>query len=187
MYIKFLCCLDWLKFILDNVGYISTIIVLLTAIIVLYKKIIINFKIFNRIGKGFINRKIAIYADITWGTEIKEVLTQTYFNYKNIYIFSNWKNYLINDATLLIINFNDFKKNLNTNSDENYIKNELDKFIQLRKGNAQIPIIIFAQTSQDIPRNIYNSLTEQINITVVNAKGRLVNDIVTYIITTSIK
>ena len=165
--------MEGLKTILDIIGYISTAIVVVSffwGLWAWFKGII---PALIGLGTGLAKRKIAIFAKGDNLTSMKSLLLDTkLFRKKNIIDIVT-----INDlgraesATLFLVFWHDWEENIGQ---------------LLSKKADGIPLIVYAPRELgDIPQDYMKQISERRNTTVTNFRGRLLNDIVISMITTS--
>lgn len=153
------------------VGGISTLL----AVVFLFSKIICSAvgisPLVFRIGKALWRRKIAIIGNEQAFSSLKGCISDSgIFHDKNIIhiLLDNLDK--IKEQSLLLVDWE-------TSGDQ------IDQIFQNRK-NHQTAVIIFAKAGS-IPPEKMSEVASKSNTVVVNAKGRLLNDILTSLITTS--
>lgn len=153
------------------VGALSTIVLILG---VLFKSICWFFKvtpIVFKFGISLLDRKIAVFTSQEGYNQLKNCLIDSkIFKEKNIiHIAINnidkSKNY-----TVFLVEWESFKDKIN------------DVF--LARKNDQVPVVIYANPGS-IPNEIMSDIANRPNTVVVNFKGRLLNDILTSLVTTT--
>lgn len=160
-----LTALDWL-------GYASTIIVIISFILGLIAWARGIFPAVIRLGNGFAKRKIAIFAKGDHLISLNSLLMDSkLFRKKNIIDISfDGDIGRAEDITLLLVYWDDWQ-------------NKIDEI--MRKKNDGAALIVYAPGSVSIPREKYDALNNERNVIVTNLRGRLLNDIVASLITTS--
>ncbi len=164
------------KFLLfmDILGYISTILVIFIIIagIIAWLKGIIP--VLFRLGLGLARRKIVVFAKNDNLISLKSMLSDSkLFNKKNIIDITKKDDFgKSENKTLFLVNYHDW--------DENDIKAILDK-----KIDGASLIVYAPQSLGFISKDIMTILNEERNVVVTNFRGRLLNDIVVSLITTS--
>lgn len=159
--------------ILDWVGRITTLLfiaALLWGFYAWFKGIL---PAIIRLGMGLAKRKIAIYAKGDNFSSLKDLLVDSkLFNEKNIIQISKEGDMAKGEqATLFLVYWPDWK-------------NTLEKILGYK--NDSVGFIVYAPQSEGfIPPNQMNTLNNHRNTIVTNFRGRLLNDIVVSLITTS--
>ncbi|MDQ3098281.1 MAG: hypothetical protein M3Q44_00860 [bacterium] len=157
---------------LNYLGYISTILVLITVVlaVVAWTKGIAPALL--RLGNGLAKRKIAIFAKSDTLSSLTSLLTDSGLILKeNITHIAKDDDFgRAQGSTLFLIYWPDWK----------------DKIIQIRdlKKDGEALVIYAPRSAGMIPENVMGELDKGRNVTVVNFRGRLLNDIVTAMITT---
>ncbi len=153
------------------IGGFSTLLVMLG---ILYRIACWSFCIVPvaiRFGIAIHKREVAIFADDKAFGDLEECLTNSkIFKKKNIVLIRDGSLEKAKTKTVFLVDWTSFGSNI-------------DKIFALRK-NEQTPIVIYAKPGS-IPQDQMNIIANQINVIVVNFKGRLLNDISTLLITTS--
>ena len=164
--------MDMILTILNYLGYISTVLVLITVVIA----VITWFKVITpaliRLGNGLAKRRIAIFAKSDTLSSLTSLLTDSgLILEKNITHITKEDDFgKSEDSTLFLVYWPDWK----------------DKIIKIRdiKRDGEALVIYAPRSAGMIPENIMGELDKGRNVTVVNFRGRLLNDIVTAMITT---
>lgn len=134
------------------------------------------FPLFLRLGFGRWTRKIAIVANDEKYTSLRDDLIDTgVFREKNIYQIKNDALAKIKDATLALIHYQSFSET------------EINSILANKKSNAgfifYFPELTYPTTV--IPPEMMKAINNQQLTTIVNMRGRLVNDVVTTLLSTS--
>ena len=159
--------------ILDYIGRFSTVLVILATLAAIYGWARGIIPAMLRLGYGLSKRKVAIFATGDNSSSLQALLVDSkIFIEKNIILISS-----INDigkaekATLYLIYWPDWKSELGE---------------VLRKKNDNTALIVYApQEFGFIPKEQMAALNNHRNVTVTNFRGRLLNDLVVSMITTS--
>lgn len=155
------------------VGALSTIVIISG---VLFKSICWFFKITPfvlRFGFALMNRKIAIFASQEVYAELKSCLVDSkIFKEKKIIHIPLNNIEKSKNETIFLVEWELFKDKIN------------DVF--LARKNDQVPVVIYAKPGS-IPNEIMSNIANRPNTVVVNFRGRLLNDILTSLITTTYK
>ena len=124
-----------------------------------------------RLGKSLHNRKIALYAESS-GQSLKSMLTDSkLFKEKNIHIISNEEISKGSDYTMMIVYYPDFKESI--------------KEIINQKKDEDSLIVYAPQSNGRIENDVLDAINKERNSIIVNMRGRLLNDVLTAMITTN--
>lgn len=124
-----------------------------------------------RLGYALWQREIAIFGDEKSLNELTELLVDSkIFKKKNIIQIRENNISKAKNRTLFLIDWNS-------------MKDKLDEILGIEK-NHQVAVLIYAPTER-IPDDIIKRVANKPNTIVVNFKGRLLNDILNSMITTS--
>lgn len=159
--------------ILNVLGYISTIIVIITAIVATVLCLRGFVPVLVRLGNGLWKRKIAIFAKGDSLIGLENLLHDSkLFNRTNIHKISSDSDFGIAEkASLFLVYWPDWKDDM-----ENILRHKADS----------TALIVYApQEHGPIPGPVMHMLEKQRNVVVNNFRGRLLNDIVVSMITTS--
>ena len=166
--------MEIIKTILDLSGYISTVIVLVgtvAGIIVWLRGI---FPALYRLGNGFAKRKIAIFAKGDNVVSLKSLLTDSkLFRQKNIFGITCKEDIgKAEEASIYLVNWHDWA-------------NDISEI--LNKKPDKCAMVVYAPYDKKrIPDEQMKNLDGKRHTAVTNFRGRLLNDIVTAMITTSL-
>ncbi|HET8962881.1 MAG TPA: hypothetical protein VFM99_03235 [Chitinophagales bacterium] len=150
---------------------ISTSLIVFGAVALVYGTVRGFLPVLWRLGKSLNNRKIALYAE-TSALSLKTMLTDSkLFKEKNIHIVSNDEISKGGDYTMMIVNYPEFKDSM--------------KQIIGQKKDEDSLIVYAPQDSGRIDDEILNAINKQRNSIIVNMRGRLLNDVLTAMITTN--
>ncbi|MFH1543172.1 MAG: hypothetical protein ABIE03_01405 [Patescibacteria group bacterium] len=159
--------------ILDFVGYICTIIVVVGVVV----GFIIWFRGISpalyRLGNGLAKRKIAIFAKGDNAGSLKSLLTDSkLFRQKNVFEITNRENIgKAEEASVYLVYWHDWA-------------NDISEIISQKPDKCAM--VIYAPYDKGkIPDEQMKNLDVKRNTSVTNLRGRLLNDIVTMMITTS--
>ncbi len=158
---------------LNIVGYISSILVLAGIVVgfILWSRGILPAMI--RLGNGLSKRKIALFAKSDHFTSLKDLLLDsTLFNEKNIFAITQEDDIgKAEQASIYLVYWDDwgsaYQKILNKKTDS-------------------CALIIYARPAS-IPHDIMEEIELHRNTIVNNFRGRLLNDVVSTMITTAYK
>lgn len=124
-----------------------------------------------RLGKSLNNRKIALYAEGS-ATSLKTMLIDSkLFKEKNIHIISNEEISKGGDYTMMIVNYPEFSDSLHR--------------ILLQKKDEDSLIVYAPKSGGNIDNETMKTLSQERNSIIVNMRGRLLNDVLTAMITTN--
>lgn len=164
--------MDTILTILNYLGYFSTILVLITIFLAIIAWVKGIFPAIIRLGNGLSKRKIAIFAKSDNLPSLTSLLIDSgLFLEKNITKISKEEDFgKSEDSTLFLIYWPDWK----------------DKILEIasRKKDNEALVIYSPKSAEQIPENITAELDKGRNVTLVNFRGRLINDMVIAMITT---
>ena len=124
-----------------------------------------------RLGIGLLKRKVAIFGDDAAYRDLADCLIDSkIFKSKTIVHIRSNNLDKAKDKTIFLVDWSSFGS-------------EITKVFSARK-NDQIAVVIYAKPGS-IPQNEMNDIANRANTVVVNFRGRLLNDILTSLITTS--
>lgn len=164
----FISLLDW-------VGRITSLIFLLTLILGVYAWAKGILPALIRLGNGLSKRKIAIFARGDHLESLKYLLTDSkLFSEKNIINISSDGDFgRAEQATLFLVFWHDWQ-------------DKITEILQAKKDNTAV--VVYAPSDQGpIPPNKWTELNSKRNITIANMRGRLLNDVITSLISTTYK
>jgi len=157
---------------LNYLGYISTVVVLITVILAVITWIRGIAPAIIRLGNGLAKRKIAIFAKSDTLSSLTSLLIDSgLFLEKNITIITKEDDFgKSEESTLFLVYWPDWK----------------DKIIKIanRKKDSEALVIYSPKSAGPIPEDVIAELDKGRNVALVNFRGRLLNDIVTAMITT---
>ena|SRR5260221_10053248 len=159
--------------ILDWVGRVTAVIFLLTLALGIYAWLKGILPALIRLGNGFSKRKIAIFAKGDNLISLKSLLLDSeLFDKKNIIdITSNSDFGRAERATLFLIFWHDWQ-------------DKIDGILNAKKDTTAL-VIYASQDLGFIPQDKMKELNSKRNVIVTNFRGRLLNDIVISLMTTS--
>ncbi|HWY78801.1 MAG TPA: hypothetical protein VNW29_00420 [Candidatus Sulfotelmatobacter sp.] len=159
--------------ILDWIGRITTVILLITIILAVYGWFKGILPALLRLGNGFSKRKIAIFAKGDNLHSLKSLLLDSkLFNKKNIIDISSQSDFgRADQATLYLVFWHDWKDNI-------------DEILNSKKDGTAL-VVYAPQDLGFIPAEKMKDLNSKRNVVVTNFRGRLLNDIVVCLMTTS--
>lgn len=153
-----------LKWLFIAVGGFTTIMLLIGAV----RGII---PVLWRLGKSLYNRRIALYAENEATTLKLTLIDSKLFKNKNIDVIGKKELSKGRDHSMMIVYYPEFKDCI------------LDIISLKNDGDA---LIVYAPNSEGrIENEILNAINAQRNSIIVNLRGRLLNDILTSMITTN--
>lgn len=163
--------METIKIIFDWLGYISTVVVLISSayIFILWVRGIAP--VLVRLGNGLSRRKIAIFASGDNLRSLEDLLHDCrLFDKANLIgIGTEGDIGKCEEATIFLVNWSDWHEQI-----ESILR-------QKRDGTA---LVVYASPGS-IPNDTMARLGNERNVAVCNFRGRLLNDLVTSMITTS--
>lgn len=160
-----------MKEFLEVVGYITTIIVLLQLIWGLFSWFQGTLPALIRLGKGLSHRGIVVFSKTNSQSLKSLLLDSKIFKNKNIELITSSKD--LGKAE----NYNGFL------IDWEEWKDEIPNIVAKKKDSGFM--VIYAPPGTRIPNDIMTLLDSHRNVSVCNFRGRLLNDITSFLITTS--
>lgn len=158
--------------ILDIIGYGTTCIVVVAFLAGIYKWVTGISPALWRLGKGLASRKIAVVAESDGFTSLKNLLIDSnLFKERNIIQVTGKELKKAANYTLLLAHWGS-------------ISSHLDSILSDKRDETAL-LIYAPQEEGLIPREELGKINQHRNVIVVNFRGRLLNDIVTSLITTS--
>lgn len=156
----------------EIVGYVSTIIVIISTLLTVGLWVRGIFPVLLRLGNGLSMRKIAVFAKGENLSSLKSLLLDSkLFSQQNVIGIGSKADFgRADDASVYLISWSDWSDEVSS-----IISKKPDRY----------PAIIYSQKSKEIPQDMMIKLGDTRNISVTNFRGRLLNDIVTAMITTS--
>ncbi len=161
--------------ILDFVGWVTAVLFLLTLALGIYTWFRGILPALIRLGNGLAKRKIAIFAKGDHFISLKDLLVDSkLFKAKNIIQVSSKNDFgRAEQSTLYLIYWPDWQ-------------NDLNDILNIKK-DAHALIVYAPQELGSIPAVQMSALSRHSYVTTTNFRGRLLNDIVVSMITTSYK
>ena len=153
------------------VGGISTLIAVLAFVYSMYIIFAGLIPVWIRLGKGLSNKKIAVYADSEFDNLKDLLLDSGLFKQKNIERISASSLKKGERHTMMLVNYIEFSTKIS----------EILKY----KKDSDALIIYAPQKDGRIDQHLMDEINENRNSIVVNFRGRLLNDIIVSMITTS--
>lgn len=152
------------------VGGISTVSAIIGIIVIVYNIVRGVLPVWIRLGKGLSNKKIAIYAESEFET-FKDLLVDSgLFKEKNIERVTNSSLSKGEKHTMMLVHYNEFE-------------DKIDEVLNYKKDSDAL--IVYVSNGVRAPQSIIDNINNHRNSILVTFKGRLLNDIVTSIITTA--
>lgn len=160
-----------LKEIFDWLGYISTGIVLISAAYaaMLWARGI--FPVLIRLGNGLSKRKIAVFAKQDTLRSLEQLLHSCkLFGRSNVIAIATEGEMKSSEkASIFLVSWADWSE-------------RIEEILRLKKDD--VALVVFAAPGS-IPQDVMAKLGNERNVAVCNFRGRLLNDLVTSMITTS--
>ncbi|MEK7078681.1 MAG: hypothetical protein AAB929_01300 [Patescibacteria group bacterium] len=165
--------METLIVILDRIGRISTVVVIIGVILVVISWLRGISPALWRLGNGLAQRKIAIFAKSDNLSSLKSLLTDSkLFIEENIIPITNTNDVDKSEkATLFLVYWPDWKDDID--------------IIFTKKFDGVALIVYAPQELGIISGDSVKKLNEKRNVVLTNFRGRLLNDIVVSMITTS--
>ena len=161
-----------LKMILDVIGYVATLIVIFATIRGFYRWAVGISPALSRLGKGLANRQIAIFANGDDFNSLKSLLLDSkLFKEKNVIQITVGEIRKSENISLFLMHWKSFKSHL-------------DSILTCKKDSTAL-IVYAPQEEGFLSPDEIKKINQHRNVIVVNMRGRLLNDIVTSLITTS--
>jgi hypothetical protein len=151
------------------VGGIATLFSIISIVYIVFLVMKGVLPVWYRLGLGLSKREIAIFAENEYSSLNKMLLDSRIFN-SSIQIHKNDIK-SAEDKTIFLVHWNDYK-------------DVLSEILTIKKDST--PLIVYApQNGGRIDDESMNMINSNRNSFVVNFRGRLLNDILTSLITTS--
>lgn len=151
------------------IGGLSTVAALISLLYGLYIILSGVVPVWIRLGRGLANKKIAIYAEIEFQDFRDLLLDSGLFKSKNIERITSASLKKGERHTMMLVNYEEFK----------------DQIIEILKYKRDSDSLIIYAPQSRIDLDVMNEINRNRNSIVVNFKGRLLNDILTSMITTT--
>lgn len=153
------------------VGGISTVLMIITFLYTAWLVITGVFPVWYRLGLGLSRRRIAIFAGTEYEPLKTMLINSKIFQAANIVQVhtSNLKS--AENETLFLVHWKDYQEHI-------------DKILAVKKDSAAL-IVYAPQNEGRIDQETLDKINANSNSIVVNLRGRLLNDILTSLITTS--
>ncbi len=164
--------LDSIKQFLDYIGYGATIIVVVSTIITIYRWATGISLALLRLGKGLASRKIAIFASGDDYNSLKAMLIDSgLFQESNVCQIAKQDCKKAEGYSLFLVHWKS-------------AKDHFDDILNVKK-DATALIVYAPQDEGFLEKSDTTKLNQHRNAILVNMRGRLLNDIVSSLITTS--
>ena len=166
-------CLTNILVFLEKLGIVQTIIWLAVLGFGVWGTISGIFPVLIRLGRGLSKRQIAIFAKGDKLQSLRDlILDSKLFKSKNIKEITSVSDLGRSEgATIFLIFWDDWK-------------NDIDKILNYKTDSTAL--IVYAPVNlEGIPNNLMCQIGEQRYVTVTRFRGRLLNDIIVSMITTS--
>ena len=161
-----------IKNFLDVISYGTTGILVIAILIGIYQWFVGITPALLRLGKGLAGREIAVFAEGDDFTSIKSLLIDSkLFNKKNIIHITKTEIRKAEKYSLFLAQWES-------------ISSHLDNILSLKKDGTAL-LIYAPQEEGFISKEDMVKINQHRNVIVANLRGRLLNDIVTTLITTS--
>ncbi|MBJ2126305.1 hypothetical protein [Flavobacterium sp. IB48] len=123
-----------------------------------------------RLGKGLSNKKIAVYAESEFDDFKNLLIDSGLFKEKNIEKITKSSLSKGETHTMMLVNFNEFA-------------DRIEDILRFKKDSDAL--IVYVSNGVRVPQNTMDGINNHRNSIVVTFRGRLLNDIVTSLITTA--
>lgn len=158
--------------VLDIAGYGTTVIVVIGCFVGIYKWAVGISPALWRLGNGLAHRRIAVFADSDCFNSLKNLLIDSkLFSEKNVVQITQNELRKAERYSLFLAHWKSIAFNL-------------DAILHEKKDGTAL-LIYAPQEEGFIPKEDIAKINKHRNVIVVNFRGRLLNDIVTSLITTS--
>ncbi len=155
-------------------GGISTVLIITGFLYTIYLYSVGILPVLKRLGMGLAKREIAIFADTDNFSSLKNLLIDSkIFKKKNISHIDKDSLKKAENITLMLMHWKSFG-------------DKIDKILDIKKDTDALIIYIPYEDGQ-IDKPNMKKINEHRNTIVVNLRGRLLNDILVSMITTSYK
>lgn len=155
------------------VGGISTILIIVGFCYTVFLAIKGVFPVWYRLGMGLSKRKIAIFASMEFESLKSMLVDSKIFEEKNILQINNNDLKKAENVTLFLVYWKEFE-------------NKIDEILSIKKDSTALVIYAPQKTKEDrISDADMDKINSHRNAIVVNFRGRLLNDILICLITTS--
>jgi len=159
--------------VLNVLGYFSTLLVIVSALVATWLCFRGFVPVLIRLGNGLRRRKIAVFAKNDALVSLTNLLRDSkLFNHTNVLQIPSESDLgIVEDASVFLVYWPDWK-------------DQIEKILSYKKDG--VALIVYAPQEQGpIPTPIMHMLEKHRNVVVNNFRGRLLNDIVVSMITTS--
>lgn len=154
--------------VVGGVTTLASLVVLIYTAFLIIKGI---FPVLYRLGLGLSKRKIVVFAE-EYYEDLKALLVDSkIFQEDNIIKIDKKSIKKAESATLLLVHWKSFKS-------------EIDQILKIKKDSAAM-IVYAPQDEGKIESNVLEKINMERNSIIVNLRGRLLNDILVCMITTS--
>jgi len=153
---------------LNVLGYFSTLIVLIGAVLATYSFVRGIAPVLWRLGRGLSNRKIAVFADTQFDDLNALLVDSDLFQKSNIVQITKASLKKAETCTVFLVHWEPFS-------------GQIDEILNMKPDTTAL--IVYARPSE-IPPPLMEKINRHRNVTVVNFRGRLLNDILLSMITT---
>lgn len=175
--------------VVDNVSMVITIVTILLFLYALFITIYHLLPLLWQFGRAMWKSKVAICANSDRYNEIKNSLKDSYaFQRKKICHFT--PNCIDHDVTRYSVIVIDWQSLLIIDEESNQNDNKESESCVIRilktRKSKETSIIILSLPGK-IPNDLMKAISEYSQVTIVNAKGRLANDVFLSLLTTKVR
>lgn len=159
--------------VLEILGYLSTVLVIAATVTAIVLWVLGIAPALLRLGNGLARRKIAIFAKGDMASSLKSLLLDSrLFRDRNLVTITDEGDIgKARATTLFVVHWPDWTKSMDA--------------ILAQKADSAALIVYAPQEKGFIPQDVLARLNGNRNVIVCNFRGRLLNDIVASLITTS--
>lgn len=153
------------------IGGLTTLLAIFSLIYSVYIILSGVIPVWIRLGRGLANKRIAVYADQEFDSLRDMLLDSGLFRNKNIKKITSSSLRKGEDYTMMLVNYFEFSTHIS-------------EILRYKKDSDAL-IIYAPQKLGRIDQSIMDEINENRNAIVVNFRGRLLNDLLTSMITTT--
>lgn len=160
---------------INTIGFLTTVFAIVLFVWAVISWFLGVYPLFLRLGFGRWSRKIAIAAENNMYSSLKADLVDTgVFREKNIYQVKRDSLAKIKEESLVLVHYQSFKES------------DIKRILSSKKSNAGFIFYFpeFAPPKVAISPEIMKAINNEPFTIIVNMRGRLINDIVTTLIST---
>ncbi|HHF7344525.1 TPA: hypothetical protein ACPSKB_000930 [Legionella feeleii] len=152
------------------IGGFSTLILIISAIYTIWCILTGIVPVWIRLGKGLSKSTIAIFSESQYSSLKNMIVDSKIFKEKNIMHVTKQDLKKAACASILLVHWKDFQS-------------EMDNILALKKDNTALIIYAPQNEGRIEDQELLNKIDKERNSVLVNFRGRLMNDILTSLIT----